>query len=369
MDDSSAIIIDNGSYMIRAGLASANCYDHTTFPTIISRPKCHNSYGHNEKEYYVGKEAEEKKRAVFKSSSPIKNGEISDWDDMGKIWDYTFNDQLCIAPEEHPVLMTEPSNNSKSCREKMAQIMFETYNVPSFYTQIPAILALFASGRTTGCVVDCGYNTSHVIPVYEGYSLPNNITRLDVRGKDMDEYLETKLYEQNNLEETYDTSHFRRMKEECCYVSMDIEREEDIPERSYEMPDGKRVYIKKERVCVPEILFGLSMRDNSLHGGIHQATCQTISKCNEDLHRELFSNIVLAGGSTKFPGFRERMQKEVESFSPSNMKTAVYSFPEPDCMAWRGGAMFSSLSSFRNMWISREEYDEYGPGIISKICF
>ena len=364
MNDSNSVVIDNGSYMIRAGFANDE-KSFRAFPTTIGRPKYHSSYGYNKK-YYIGEEAEEK-RIVLKINNPIENGVITDWDDMGKVWDYTFNN-LGIASEEHPILMTEPPNNPKRNRERMIQIMFETYNTPLFYTHMPAVLALAASGRMTGCVVDCGYSTSHVVPVYEGFSLPGNIMRLDMGGKSMDEYLRTKLCDQNNDMETYNTSHFRRTKEEYCYVSMDIEKEKDIQEKSYEMPDGNTVYIKKERVRVPEILFDLSIGDNNLHGGIHQATCRTISKCDEDLHRELFSNIAIAGGSTKFPGFCERMQKEVEPFSPSSMKAVVYTSPDPDRMAWCGGSMFSSLSSYRSMWISLEEYDEYGPNVVYKIC-
>ena len=362
------LVIDNGTGFTKNGFAGED-QPRSVFPTIIGYPKYQiimTDVEHYVREYYIGEEAINL-RGVLKLVYPVEHGQVQDWDAMERIWHYTFYNDLRVNPNEHPVLLTEPPLNKNQNKEKMAELMFDTFNVPAMYISMQAILSLYASGRTTGIVVDSGDGVTHIVPVYEGFAISHAIHRSDIGGRDVTDYLSRLLRQRGySLSSSAEREIVRDIKERLCYVALDPEKELKLAEKvsgmekTYTLPDGETLTIGAERFMAPELFFNpgaIGSEENPLDELIYRS----IQNCDVDLRRDLYANIVLSGGSTMFPGLKERLHKELTELVPETMEVKIIAPPERRYSVWIGGSILSSLKTFAKLWVTKKEYKEIGP--------
>lgn len=414
------IVIDNGSGSIKSGFAGEDS-PRSHIPSLVGRPKYQkvmvvslvedSVLKYNNSEAYVGRAAQSN-RGLLRLNHPLEHGIVDDWEDMERLWHHTYSAELRTAPEEHPLLITEAPLNPRANRDVMCQTLFETMNVPCVYVSVQAVLSVYALGRTTGVVLDSGDGVTHVVPVYEGFSLPTSIKRMDVAGRDVTENLAFNIRRMlgANLSTLSELDLVRSIKEQCCYVSKDPSRDEKLFSgmsyahylslaasgagvsnhegmglfSSYKLPDGHTLQLGVEQFRAPEILFNPTLV-GSESPGVHELLALAIAKTDLDLRPSLYQNIILSGGTTLLKNFGDRLMAELKNhqYTQSNssiwqanrslgnkdtkMKIKIYAPPERKYTTWVGGSILASLSTFRKMWVTQKEYAE-NPNVVHVKC-
>ncbi|KFO54379.1 Alpha-centractin, partial [Corvus brachyrhynchos] len=334
-----------------------------------------------EGDIFIGPKAEEH-RGLLAIRYPMEHGIVKDWNDMERIWQYVYSkDQLQTFSEEHPVLLTEAPLNPRKNRERAAEVFFETFNVPALFISMQAVLSLYATGRTTGVVLDSGDGVTHAVPIYEGFAMPHSIMRIDIAGRDVSRFL--RLYLRKEGYDFHTTSEFeivKTIKEVMpCLVSVLVQEgissqrklwlvKSETEKAQYYLPDGSTIEIGPARFRAPELLFRPDLIGEECEG-LHEVLVFAIQKSDMDLRRTLFSNIVLSGGSTLFKGFGDRLLSEVKKLAPKDVKIRISAPQERLYSTWIGGSILASLDTFKKMWVSKKEYEEDGARAIHRKTF
>ena len=349
------LVFDVGSFSLKAGLSTDEVPHEIR--SVVGRSRL--APGGPAKPY-VGDSALALGNSVT-ISEPIAEGIIEDMDDFELLLDFVYS---VTSAGGAPVVVAEPTFNSGPKREEITELLFETFSVPEMNITLQGILTLVGTGRVTGLVVDCGHGSCQTMPIFESYVLPHSISNLRLGGRDLDVLLAKLIALQNvSLTKSGDRESVRRIKHNLCFARESPDAEMTAPPAVYQLPDGQTISLGEERYIPAEAYFTPSLVGTE-GNGLAELVADCLKNSPIDLTRPLVSNIILAGGSSLFPGFAQRLTAEIKYRVAAKMSREVKIVASDDrhLSTWVGGRAFADLKdSFAERWMSKEEYEEYGP--------
>lgn len=372
MPNYSSIVVDIGSGLTKAGFTGEDG-PRSVFSSVVGKPKNPGILvGMEQREYYVGEDALTKLE-IMNFHSPIVNGQINDWDKFETLLHYLFYSELKVVPEEISILITETPLNETKNRAKLAETLFETFNIQKIHIANSSMLGLYSYGMTSGTVVDSGFGVTSCVPIYEGYPLPHASTKCLFGGEDLSNILLSML--QTQLPSKYKGIKGRlladRIKEKHGFILKNIEDEENKimtdEEIYYELPDQTKVKLGPELYKHSEAIF---KPYSDSYTSVMQLIMESTSKCDPDITDEIQENICLIGGTTLMNGYYERVEHELNQKKGTNT-FKLNSSSERQYSAWIGGSIITSLNNFNYMWVTRQNYDEIGNSLeaVESKCF
>lgn len=350
------IVFDNGSYTSKIGFANQDSPSHT-IPTSSD----YESNQNNITNTYNN----------INNSNPIRRGLIINWDKMEELWARSFLllDPIGECGKDESVLLTEGYMLAKSNRHKMAEIMFENFEVNSLYISYQGVLSLFAAAKTTGIVIDIGEGSSNITVAYDGHVIDSLTKRYDIGGQDIiKHFIDTLEIEHLFMTKYAYIPHYYEFMKESFYIAKNytdeliISQEYNILEQTFKLPDGNTIQLNSERFQCSEILFTPKIANFFEFPGVHQSLLQTINSSPVDIRRDLYNSIILSGGTTMLPGFEDRLHNEMLTILPNQtLSVNITAHSDRYQSTWIGGSILASHSAFSKQLISRQEYEEVGP--------
>ena len=372
----SVVVIDNGSSVIKAGFGGDDA-PRKIYPSFVGyTKKSPINIAMDEKAFYVGEDARER-RGRLEMKRPFVDSLVNSWEDVENLWSFTFFNVLKVCPDEVFCVMTESPMNPKKYREKTMETLFELFNLEGVYLASKSLMSLYSTGRTTGCVVDSGYGVSFCVPIFEGYASAQNVTKLDLGGRHLDDCLNKVLFNKGyEFTTALELELLAEIKEKLCFVYYSERYKDnktkkvDAESKTYHLPDDSIVRLADERYEIPEILFQPSKAGlPSNTPGLHDNCFKSIMKSNVEIRAELFKNIVLGGGNTLFDKFNDRLEHEIREMAPTKTDIDVVHNKERMFSSWIGGSIIGNMDTFQHLCISRKEYEEYGNKIVHDKIF
>ena len=356
------IVIDLGSTAIRAGLSEDES-PRVRIPTCIGYPNYENK--DNIKKYIIGKEAEDN-REFLNFNFPIKRGIIQDIDAIESLFGHIFYNELKVDSSEHNILITGVSVDLMKKEEKLAQLMFDTFDVRGLSFIVQTKLGLYSLGKFNGLFIDSSESYTHLIPYIDSFPLKEVETCYKIGGRDLTDYLQNLILRESGQNISYLDAKYIKEKSIYCPIDYDEACKSGIDEAKYELPDST-IIVKDERIKCPEIFFNPNL--------IHKEEKGLAEECYDVLRKLIFSygydyhgTIYLLGGNSIIKGFAERFEKELKNLVPESKKDNIKIETSTFGMdtTFIGGSIASSVSTFNSNIVTRNEYDEYGKSIFEK---
>ena len=369
----STVVIDAGSGLIKAGFGGEDG-PRSIFNSIVGTPKqMELMVGMELQNRYVGDNAIARYE-IMNFSYPIQRGEVTDWDKYENLMHYLLYSEMRVVPEEISILITEGPRTSRKNREKLTEILFETFNVKRLHIANSSMVGLYSYGKTSGLIVDSGYNVTSTVPVYEGYPLAHASLKINIGGEDLSKNLLSMITDK--LDETYVDMKGRFLaddiKEKLGFVLLNQDDADDVKDSTYELPDGKKIELGSELFKANEILFNPDEDEQKENGimSLKNMVIDSINKCDNEIKNDIKENICLTGGTTLLKNFPEKLKNEI-SDSSEGIHFNLSAEQERLFSTWIGGSIVSSLDNFQFMWVSKKEYNDNGKSllVIDSKCF
>ncbi|CAH0577715.1 unnamed protein product [Chrysodeixis includens] len=288
---------------------------------------------------------------------------------MEKLWHHVFYRELHVPPENSKVMHAVHPLLPPNYKERMAEILFESFAIESLYIAKSPALVLHASGRTSGIVWENGSCCSYAAPVYEGFPLKHATVTSPISGNMLTERLQSLFFKTGySFTTPFELDVLDQIKKEICYIPQDYEQELEKTagygegKVNYTLPDGQHILIGEERFQCPEVLFRPELAGLKC-GNIVDTICKSIDLCDHEYRSLFFNNIVFSGGSSMITGLVDRFTKEITKRIKVNrpdVTARVDAMSKRQYAAWAGGSILASLPNLKGFWLSRDEYDDSG---------
>ena len=356
-EETKIIVIDVGSCTTRAGFSGQE------EPQFVTR----SVVGTRNGKTFVGNKVKDTP-SQYNIKLPFMIGSLHkvtyNYDVMTEIYNNIFSN-LHTDPSEHGVFICKPPKCGKEDLEKTIEIMFEKFNVPLYTSYDSASFALFCHGSTTGVILESGDLYTSIVPIYDGKLIPHLVKQIQFAGEDITKYLSRLLMKQNLDFHTFrEMEELKAIKEKYCFVADDLN---NVPKSEINcvLQENKKAILTSEVYGCPELMFNPGFNGFE-YDDISKMLFDTINQCEENIRKDIYANIHLSGGNTMFKGFPERIEKEIVGKAPITYRTKIIAHPERINGAWIGGSIVADLLNFRDYAITRDEYDDAGPGIIHR---